>query len=253
MIKLTGVVITYNEEEKIKKCLTSLLPVVDEIIIVDSFSTDNTKSICEKFNVTFIKQSFLGYKEQKQFAVDAASFNHIVSLDADEALSDTLKDSIIKLKSNWVYDGYECKRLNYFCGQWIRHTTWNPDKKLRVFDRRKAKWGGINPHDSVKFNNSDSKTGFLKGEILHHTYQSYSEFNQRVEKFSTISAESNYELGKKAPIYKIIFNPIWAFIQSYFIKLGFLDGLNGFIISVQTSNIRFLKYIKLRELIKKNS
>ena len=253
MIKLTGVVITYNEEEKIKKCLTSLLPVVDEIIIVDSFSTDNTKSICEKFNVTFIKQSFLGYKEQKQFAVDAASFNHIVSLDADEALSDTLKDSIIKLKSNWVYDGYECKRLNYFCGQWIRHTTWNPDTKLRVFDRRKAKWGGINPHDSVKFNNSDSKIGFLKGEILHHTYQSYSEFNQRVEKFSTISAESNYELGKKAPIHKIIFNPIWAFIQSYFIKLGFLDGLNGFIISVQTSNIRFLKYIKLRELIKKNS
>ncbi|KJD34816.1 glycosyl transferase [Tamlana nanhaiensis] len=253
MLKLSGVIITYNEEKKIEKCLQSLIDVVDEIIVIDSLSTDNTKSICNKYNVTFIEQPFLGYKEQKQFGVDQASYDYIVALDADESLSETLKMSILNLKHNWVYDGYVAKRLNYFCGQWIKHTTWYPDKKLRVFDRRKAKWGGINPHDSVKLHSPTAKTGFLKGDILHETYQSYSEFNQRVEKFSSISAESNFKLGKKAPIYKIIFNPTWAFIQSYFLKLGFLDGLNGLIISVQTANIRFLKYIKLRELIKEAS
>ncbi|WP_226543482.1 glycosyltransferase family 2 protein [Neotamlana laminarinivorans] len=253
MLKLSGVIITYNEEDKIETCLQSLVGIVDEIVVVDSLSTDHTKAICQKYNVTFIEQAFLGYVEQKNFALSKANYNHVVCLDADEYLSETLKQSILHLKSNWVHDGYIAKRFNYFCGQWIKHTTWYPDKKLRVFDKTKAQWGGLNPHDSVKFFNKDSKAALLKGDILHHTYQSYSEFNQRVEKFSSISAESNFKLGKKAPIYKIILNPTWAFIQSYIVKLGFLDGLNGFIISVQTANIRFLKYIKLRELIKKNS
>ncbi len=250
MIKLSGVVITFNEEKKIAKCIQSLINVVDEIVIVDSLSTDSTKVICEQYDVTFIEQKFLGYIEQKNFALHQATYNHVVSLDADESLSKTLQESIINLKTNWVHDGYYSKRLNYFCGQWIKHTTWYPDKKLRVFDKTKAEWKGLNPHDSVNLHDANGKTGFLKGDILHETYQSYSEFNKRVELFSTISAKANFDLGKKAPIYKILINPTWAFIQSYFIKLGFLDGLNGLIISIQTANIRFLKYIKLRELIK---
>lgn len=253
MIKLSGVIITYNEEDKIEKCIESLINVVDEIVVVDSFSKDNTKHICKRFNVKFIEQQFLGYIEQKNFALKLASYDHIVSIDADESLSKSLQKSIIDLKSNWRFDGYYCNRLNYFCGQWIKHTTWYPDKKLRVFDRRKAQWKGINPHDKVLLNNTKNKIGFLKGDILHWTYQTYSEFNQKVEMFSTISAVAHYRLGKKAPISKIIINPTWAFLQSYIIKLGFLDGLNGFIISVQTANIRFLKYTKLRELLKKNS
>jgi len=253
MLKVSGVIITYNEEKKIEKCLQSLMHVVDEIIVVDSFSTDHTKSICKTYDVTFIEQEFLGYIEQKNFALSQATNDYIVSLDGDESLSETLQKSILALKENWTLDGYYCKRLNYFCGQWIKHTTWYPDKKLRVFDRRKAMWKGTNPHDRIELNNPNAKIGFLKGDILHETYQTYSEFNKRVEKFSTISAQANYKLGKKAPIYKIIINPTWAFIQSYFIKLGFLDGLNGLIISVQTANIRFLKYTKLRELIKQEN
>jgi len=252
MIKFSGVIIAYNEEEKIEKCIKSLIGVVDEIVVVDSLSTDNTKSICKRYNVKFVEQKFLGYIEQKNFALTQATFDFIVSLDADEALSETLKKSIINLKTNWDLDGYYCRRSNYFCGQWIKHTTWYPDKKLRVFDRRKASWKGINPHDQIILNDSKNKTGFLKGAILHTTYQSYSEYNQKVENFTTISAQANFKLGKKAPISKILINPTWAFIQSYFIKLGFLDGLNGFIISVQSANTRFLKYIKLRELIKAN-
>ena len=252
MIKLSGVVITYNEEENIERCLQSLSSVVDEIVVVDSLSTDNTKSICLKYGVKFIEQPFLGYVQQKNFALQQASHDHIVSLDADEALSEELQQSIVLVRSNWKYDGYSCKRLNYFCGQWIKHTTWYPDRKLRVFDRRKAEWKGINPHDKIVLKDINNKTGTLKGNILHFTYQSYSEFNKRVELFTTISAQSYFELGKKASIHKIVLNPLWAFFQSYIVKLGFLDGLNGLIISVQTANIRFLKYIKLYELQKKN-
>ncbi len=252
MIKLSGVIIAFNEEDKIEKCLQSLIGVVDEIIVVDSFSTDNTKAICNKYDITFIEQEFLGYIEQKNFALKQASYNHIVSLDADESLSDTLKASIVNLKANWNYDGYYCRRLNFFCGQWIKHTTWSPDKKLRVFDRRKVKWKGINPHDQIVLNDAKNKTGFLKGVILHDTYQSYSEFNEKVERFSTISAKANFEIGTTAPISKILIHPTWSFFHSYVIKLGFLDGLNGLVISVQTANTRFLKYTKLRELIRQS-
>jgi glycosyltransferase involved in cell wall biosynthesis len=252
MIKLSGIIITFNEGKNIEKCIQSLVNVVDEIVVVDSFSTDSTKSICSKYNMRFIEQEFLGYVEQKNFALTQASHNYIVSLDGDEALSNTLQKSIIELKSNWNYDGYYCNRFNNFCGQWIKYSDWYPNKKLRVFDKRKAQWKGINPHDNVILNNKKSKVGFLKGDILHWTYQSYSEFDKKTEYFSSISAKAYYDLGKKASLWKIVFNPTWAFIKAYFLRLGFLDGKNGLVICVQTANITFLKYTKLRALIKSN-
>ena len=249
MLKLSGVIITFNEERKIEQCLQSLQGVVDEIVVVDSYSTDKTIEICKKYDVKLIKQEFLGYKEQKNFAVSKATYDHIVSLDGDEALSPELQKSIIQLKSNWKYDGYYINRFNNFCGQWIKHSDWYPDRKLRVFLRGKGEWKGINPHDSFELKKG-LKPGFLKGDILHWNYLTYSEFNLQTEKFSSISAESYYKIGKKASLWKILFNPTWAFFKAYFLRLGFLDGLNGFIISIQTANITFLKYIKLRELIK---
>lgn len=252
MIKLSGVIITYNEERNIEKCLQSLVHVVDEIVVVDSFSTDKTKAICLKYPVNFIEQTFLGYVEQKNFALTQASFDYIISLDGDEALSETLQNSIIALKNNWQFNGYYCNRYNNFCGQWIKHSDWYPNKKLRVFNKQKATWKGINPHDHIELHNPKEKTGYLNGDILHLTYQTYSELNIKTEHFSTIAAKAYYDLGIKAPIWKIIFNPSWAFFKAYFLRLGFLDGLNGFIICIQTANITFLKYTKLRELIKQN-
>ncbi|MCH4551027.1 glycosyltransferase family 2 protein [Aestuariibaculum lutulentum] len=250
MIKLSGVIITFNEERNIEKCLQSLVNVVDEIVVVDSFSTDNTKAICLKYNVKFVEQKFLGYIEQKNFALTQASSDYIVSLDGDEALSETLQKSILELKNNWILNGYYSNRFNNFCGQWIKHSDWYPNKKLRVFDRRKAEWKGINPHDNVVMHNANEKTGYLKGDILHWTYQTYSEFNLKTEHFSSISAKAYFDLGKKSSILKILFNPTWAFFKAYFLRLGFLDGLNGFVICIQTANITFLKYTKLRELEK---
>ena len=252
MLKLSAVIITYNEERYIDKCLKSLTNVADEIIVVDSYSTDDTKIICEKYNVSFIEQKFLGYVEQKNFALKQASYNHIVSLDGDESLSHELQQSILKVKSNWTNDGYYCNRYNNFCGQWIKYSDWYPNKKIRVFDKRKSCWKGINPHDQV-FVNSSKKIGKLKGDILHLTYQSYSEFNQKVESFSSISAESYYKLGKRSNLFKIIWNPSWAFFKSYILRLGFLDGKNGLFICYQTGKRTFLKYAKLWKIQKTNS
>ena len=253
MIKLSGVIITYNEERNIEDCLRSLVNVVDEIVVIDSYSTDKTKAICESYDVKFIEQEFLGYIEQKNFALTQASYDHVVSLDGDESLSAELQDSIQKLKNNWKFDGYYCNRFNNFCGQWIKHSDWYPNKKLRVFNRTKAEWKGMNPHDHVELHNAKAKTGHLKGDILHKTYQSYSEFNEKSEYFSTIAAKAYFDQGKKAPIWKIIFNPFWAFFKAYFFRLGFLDGFNGFMICYQTGHITFLKYAKLRELYRSSS
>lgn len=251
MLKLSGVIITFNEERNIENCLQSLVHVVDEIVVIDSFSTDATKAICAGFNVKFIEQKFLGYIEQKNFALSQASYDHVLSLDGDEALSETLQKSIIAVKSNWKFDGYYANRFNNFCGQWIKHSDWYPNKKLRIFDRRKANWQGINPHDNVQLFDENGKTGHLQGDILHKTYQSYSEFNQKTEYFSTIAAKAYFDKDIKAPIWKIILNPTWAFFKSYVLRFGFLDGFNGYVICLQTANITFLKYSKLRELYKK--
>ena len=251
MIKLSGVIITYNEEEHLEKCLSSIQDVVDEIIVVDSYSTDSTIAICKQYNATIIQQKFLGYIEQKNSALSHANHDYILSLDGDEALSDQLKASIIEVKNNWTKDGYYCNRLNNYCGQWIKHSDWYPDKKLRLFKKEAGEWRGINPHD--RFEIKDDKTaGFVKGNLLHWIYNDYTEHNLKIEKFSTIAAESYYKLGKKSSILKIIYRPIWAFFKAYFLRLGFLDGLNGFVICVQTYNVTFLKYIKLYRLWKNN-
>jgi len=248
MLKLSGVIITYNEERNIEKCLESLVNVVDEIVVIDSFSTDSTKSICERFNVMFIEQKFLGYIEQKNFALSQASHDYIVSLDGDESLSKELQKSILALKSNWKFDGYYANRFNNFCGQWIKYSDWYPNKKLRVFDRRKAEWQGINPHDNIQLHDKTQKIGYLKGDILHLTYQSYDEFYQKTEYFSTIAAKAYFDKGKTASIWKLLWNPSWAFFKAYFLRLGFLDGYNGFVICKETARITYLKYSKLRQL-----
>ncbi|MFC4720903.1 glycosyltransferase family 2 protein [Geojedonia litorea] len=249
MIKISGVIITYNEEEHLEKCLASIADVVDEIIVVDSFSTDNTPAICNKFNVRFIEQEFLGYIEQKNFALSHAKYDYILSLDGDEALSDELKSSILKTKNNWEYDGYYCHRLNNYCGQWINHSDWYPDRKLRLFKKDSGEWKGINPHDTYTL--KQGKTlGKLNGNLLHWIYRDYSEHNLKVEQFSSIAAQAYFDLGKTASLWKIFYRPLWAFFKAYVLRRGFLDGLNGFIICVQTYNVTFLKYIKLRELHK---
>lgn len=251
MVKLSGVIITYNEEKHLEKCLSSLTGIVDEIVVVDSFSTDNTPDICKKFNVKFISRPFVDYVDQKNFALDQCSYVHVLSLDGDEELSEELKTEILKVKENWQYDGYSFNRLNNYCGKWIKHGSWYPDTKIRLFDRRKARWGGEMIHETIELQDYKSHKK-LDGNLLHWAYNSYSEHYSKINGFTDMQAHVNFAKGKKTTVLKIVVSPLWKFLNSYILKLGLLDGFQGFVISTFSASGIFLKNLKLYELHKNN-
>ena len=244
MEKLSVVIITYNEEKNIARCIDSVKTLADEILILDSNSNDNTVAIAESRGAIVKQESFKGFIQMKNRAVQLADNDYILSLDADEALDPVLADSIRKVKENFTFQAYRMNRCTNYCGQFIRHGTWYPDKKIRLFDRRIAQWGGINPHDKIDLKENITAEQ-LKGDILHYSYYSIAEHVAQNNKFSTIAAESLFTNGKRTRLLNIIINPLWAFIQSYFIKAGILDGLFGFVIAIQISHMTFLKHIKL--------
>jgi glycosyltransferase involved in cell wall biosynthesis len=251
MIKLSVVIITFNEEQNIERCIRSVMDIADEIVILDSVSTDKTKEICLGFPVRFLEQPFLGYIEQKNKALEFAQFPYVLSLDADEALSEHLKDSIREVKNDWKKDGYAFNRLTNYCGKWIRHTDWYPDRKLRLFDKRKGQWSGINPHD--KFELQDGSTlAILKGDLLHYSFPSIQHHLNVLNRFTRITAKESFEKGKRAGMVNLLFSPFWKFIKSYFIRLGILDGYYGFVVCAISSFATFMKYVQMKELQKKH-
>lgn len=249
MQKISAVIITFNEEKNIGRCIKSVKDIVDEIVVVDSFSTDRTEEICNSFNVKFVKHEFEGHIEQKNWAITQASNHYVLSIDADEVLSDTLKRSIQHVKVNWKCDGYKFNRLTNYCGKWIKHTGWYPDVKLRLCDSRKGFWKGINPHDRYEMIEG-SVVKHLKGDLLHYSYSSIKQHIDQVNKFTDIASNAAVKEGKSTNFIKIIFHPFWKFIRDYFIKLGFLDGYYGFVISMISAHATFLKHLKIRELRK---
>ena len=249
MIKLSALIITFNEERNIDRCLKSLAGISDEIIVVDSGSTDRTEEICRKYNASFIMHPFKGHIEQKNFAVSQSTSEYILSLDADEELSPELRESILSIKKSGEMDGYSFNRLTNYCGQWIRHSGWYPDKKLRLFKKSKGHWGGINPHDKYQLDDHNS-SGFLKGDLLHFSYYSIGEHLDQVNRFTEISARMANESGVRSSLLKIIMKPLARFIRDYFFHLGFLDGYYGFVICKISAHASFIKYVKLYELQK---
>jgi glycosyltransferase involved in cell wall biosynthesis len=246
-VQISAIIITFNEERNIGRCLDSLNGIADEIVVVDSYSTDRTEEICRQRGVRFIQHRFLGHIEQKNWAILQASSPYILSLDADEAISDTLRASIMKVKNNWTHDGYYFNRLTNYCGKWIRYTSWYPSRKLRLWDARKGRWGGFNPHDRFYLERGSSRK-FLKGDILHYSYYTVSEHLEQMNSFSTILARSYYERGRKVYFFSIVLHPLWRFLKDFFLKTGFLDGYYGFIVSVNSAHEVFMKYVKLRNI-----
>jgi len=247
MPQLSIVIITFNEERNIGRCLDTVQEIADDIVVVDSFSTDKTEDICRSKGARFVQNKFEGHIEQKNFAITQAKFPHILSLDADEALSEDLQDSILMVKSEWKCDGYYMNRLTNYCGKWIRHCGWYPDRKLRLWDSRKGKWGGINPHDKFELMEG-VKISNLNGNLLHYSFYSIKDHIEQVNKFTDISSNALFVKGQKSGWRKIIFSPIAKFVRNYFFKLGFLDGYYGFIICIISAHATFLKYVKLRTL-----
>lgn len=247
MTKISAVIITYNEELFIDKCLSSIKGIADEIVVVDSFSTDGTEEICRKHNVRFIKHEFEGYKDQKKYALKQATYKNILSLDADEALSDSLRESILAVKKDWKYDGYLFNRRNNYCGKWIKYSEWYPDRQLRLFYSDKGEWGELNLHEKFIMSNG-WKVGKLKGDLLHWPFSSYQDHLDKMGKYSLIGAKEFHKAGKKANLLTPYIHGIWGFIRSYIIRLGFLDGRDGFLICSLYAKSAFYKYKKLRYL-----
>ena len=246
-VKISVVVITLNEELNIDRCLSSVKDIADDIVVIDSFSSDRTEEICKKHGVRFVQHKFKGHIEQKNWAITQARYPHILSLDADETISEELKSEIMRIKSNWQHDGYVMNRLNYFCGKWIRHCGWYPDKKLRLWDSRKGKWEGVNPHDKFVLN-KESSIKHLNGNILHYSFYTITAHLNQINKFSEIKAREEYRRGKRSNIFKIVFIPAFKFFRSYIIRLGFLDGYYGFVVCKNSAFASYLRYIKLKQL-----
>lgn len=247
-IQLSVVIITYNEEKNIERCLLSVKDIADDIVVVDSFSKDTTKEICLKHNTRFIEHVFEGHIQQKNYAITQAKYPYVLSLDADEALDETLKKSIIQAKSNWAYDAYSMNRLTNYCGKWIKHCGWYPDIKLRLWDSRKGEWGGVNPHDKYELKDPTTKTSHLKGDLLHYSYYTLDDHFKQVNYFTTIAAKAHFDKGKRASILNLLFSPSIKFMKDYIFKLGILDGWAGLQISAISSYATFLKYKKMIQL-----
>ncbi|MFW5757599.1 MAG: glycosyltransferase family 2 protein [Bacteroidota bacterium] len=250
-VKLSVAVITLNEEKNIGRCLASVQSFADDIVVVDSFSTDKTESICNEYKARFIKNPFQGHIEQKNFALQQAKYDHILCLDADEAIDETLRQNIVKVLKNWKSDACSMNRLTNYCGKWIHHTGWYPDTKIRLFDRRKGKWGGTNPHDQIVLQ-KDATCTHIKGDILHYSYYSIAQHITQMNYFTDIMAKEAYQKKKKAGFIKLFLSPGFKFFKKYVLQQGFRDGYYGLVISILSGFYTYLKYLKLKELNKKS-
>lgn len=249
MTPISVVIITFNEERNIGRCLESVKEIADDVVVVDSFSADKTEEICSSFEgVRFVQHAFEGHIEQKNWAITQAVYPHVLSLDADEALDEKLKQSILAVKQDFTEDGYEMNRLTNYCGQWVYHCSWYPDTKLRLWDSSKGKWTGTNPHDRYEMI-AGSRINHIQGDILHYSYYTLEDHYKQVNYFTTILAKAQYQEGKKAPLVTLYFSPVVKFFRDYIFKLGFLDGATGFRICRISAYATFVKYRKLRNLI----
>lgn len=251
MNKLSAVIITLNEERNIGRCLDSLRTVADEVVVVDSFSTDATPALCAQHGARYVGHEWEGYVATKNYGNGLASNDLILSIDADEALSPELATSIQGLKNRDVANKvFSMHRLMNYCGQWIRHGGWYPDTKVRIFDRREVRWTGKKVHETLEI---PPKTEVvpLEGDLLHYSFYTPEEHRRQMEKFALLSAEEMVEAGQKASWMKAVTHSGWKFLRDYVFKAGFLDGKNGLAISRTNAYGVWYKYMKAIELEQK--
>lgn len=252
--KLSVAIITFNEEKNIGDCIRSVESFADEIIVLDSLSTDSTKSIATSFpKVRFLEAPFPGHVEQKNKAISFCQNDWILSLDADERANDELQKSIQSfLEAETVSaDGYKIARLTFHLGRWIRFSGWYPQRRYRLFQKENAQWIGENPHDYIALKEG-SRGKVMKGDILHYSFTDFSHQINTINQFSSIVAYTRYAKGERFSLLKTILKPLGKFFEIYIFKFGFLDGIPGLWIALASSFSTFLKYAKMYELDKLN-
>ncbi|MBW7856828.1 MAG: glycosyltransferase family 2 protein [Leptonema sp. (in: Bacteria)] len=250
MSPISVTIITYNEEKNIADCIRSVEKIADEIIVLDSFSTDQTESIATGFEkVRFQTHSFDGHVQQKNRAITLCKNDWVLSLDADERLSSELAEEILKLNFDQINSsetvGFRIPRLTFHMGRPIRHSGWYPQRRYRLFKKQFSKWQGENPHDYIVV---DGKGLSLKGDIIHYSFTDLTAQIETINKFSSIVAFNRYHAGRPFQLLKSIFKPVSKFIEIYIFKLGFLDGFPGFTIALASAFSTFLKFAKIFEI-----
>lgn len=250
-MELSVVIITRNEERNIGRCLDALAGVADDIVVVDSFSTDRTADICRAKGARFVQHPFGGHIEQKNYALAQAQYPHVLALDADEAPDEPLRQSILAAKSDWRHDAWTMNRRTNYCGRWIGHSGWYPDRKLRLFDRRLGHWGGVNPHDRVVMQPGCSE-GYLTGDLLHYSYYTVQEHYDRARRYADIAARAMYGQGRRGSWLQVVFSPVAKFIRNYLLRRGFLDGRAGWTICRIAALETYWKYRELLRLRRDN-
>ena len=250
MKKLSVVIITLNEEDRLEDALKSCIDIADEIVVLDSFSTDKTCEIAAAYGAKIYKKKFIDYGSQKNAALEKASHEWVLNLDADERVSDQLKKEILAFKqkkgndADDEVDGFRINRKTFYLGRWIKHSGWYPDRKLRLFRRSKSRWQG-RIHEALVL---DGKTARMNGDILHYTYRDITDHIHRLNRYSRFQARDIVEKKKKYLYLRAFLLPPITFIRFYFWKLGILDGLPGLTIALVSSWATAMKYLKAIEL-----
>lgn len=238
-------IITRDEERNIEACLESVA-FADEIVVVDSGSTDRTVEFATEFGARVIQQPFLGHVKQKQFAVERATHDIVLCLDADERVDGRLRAAIEGLLEKAVLDhsGYEVNRHTFYLGRFIDHGGWFPEWRLRLFDRRRGRWAGVDPHDRVEV---DGSTLRLDGELIHFNYRDITHHVAKINSYTSISAREKERAGKRVSVFALLTRPPARFLRMYLLRGGFRDGVRGLIVATLGAFYVFLKYAKAWE------
>ncbi len=242
-MKISATIITFNEQSNIARAIESLR-CCDEVVVVDSGSVDRTVEIAQRLGARVVDHPWEGFAKQKNVAAEEASHDWILSLDADESLSEALEGEIWQLKKRGpAYDAYTVPRLAQYLGRWILHSGWHPDRKVRLYDRRKARWSGSYVHESVQVN---GRIGHLEANLLHYTCDSLSQHLETMNRYTTLAAQQL--VAEKVPIgwRHLLLDPPWTFLRTYFLKRGFLDGTEGLAIAYMAAMYNFVKYAKAK-------
>jgi glycosyltransferase involved in cell wall biosynthesis len=248
-MKISACIIGLNEEQNIADCLASLQGVADEIVYVDSYSDDKTVKIVKKFTKKIFFRKFDNYVAQKNYAATKAKHDWILNLDCDERLSDELRTSLLELKQTGTDKvGFRFNRLTWYLYRFIRHSGWYPDDKVRLYDRRVAKWEGEKVHEII--NTPADKTGKLKGDLLHYSFRTIDDHLKTIRSYSEMAAQAMFERGRRVSLVGVFARSGWVIVRKFFFELAFLDGTAGIIITYYSAVATFTKYIKLYVLHK---
>ncbi|MGH8139600.1 MAG: glycosyltransferase family 2 protein [Steroidobacteraceae bacterium] len=246
--RLSACIITYNEADRIEACLHSV-SFCDEILVVDSHSTDATRQIAGSLGALVIDRDWAGYRSQKQFAVDSASNDWVLCLDADERVSGALRKEIMSVRDRGFegFAGWSLPRMTDYFGRFLRHGNAYPDRLVRLFDRRCGGWTGYEIHENTTVT---GRIGRLHGHLEHYSYRSLTDHHNRMQRYADLMARALYERGKRCGLLKVLVNPQWRFVRGYLIRLGFLDGWRGLVFALIEANYVRRKYLQLYALSK---